>query len=109
MRTVDGEGVVAFVPVKPIEDDQGFMWVSGIPNGARIIVQGQDFVREGQRVDAVGGATASSAARHDVTAAGHERSGTRRSKAARPMREPSATIVSLRVASPMIDPSSARG
>ncbi len=29
------------------------MWVGGIPNGARVIVQGQDFVREGQRVEAV--------------------------------------------------------
>jgi multidrug efflux system membrane fusion protein len=29
------------------------MWVAGIPNGARVIVQGQDFVREGQQVVAV--------------------------------------------------------
>jgi membrane fusion protein, multidrug efflux system len=29
------------------------MWVTGIPDGARVIVQGQDFVREGQRVEAV--------------------------------------------------------
>ena len=29
------------------------MWVAGIPDGARVIVQGQDFVREGQRVEAV--------------------------------------------------------
>ena len=27
----------------------GFMWVGGIADGARVIVQGQDFVREGQR------------------------------------------------------------
>ena len=24
------------------------MWVAGVPDGARVIVQGQDFVREGQ-------------------------------------------------------------
>ncbi len=29
------------------------MWLDGIAEGARVIVQGQDFVREGQRVDAV--------------------------------------------------------
>jgi multidrug efflux system membrane fusion protein len=29
------------------------MWVGGIADGARLIVQGQDFVREGQKVDAV--------------------------------------------------------
>jgi multidrug efflux system membrane fusion protein len=29
------------------------MWVTGVRDGARVIVQGQDFVREGQTVDAV--------------------------------------------------------
>jgi len=29
------------------------MWVGGVPDGARVIVQGQDFVREGQRVETV--------------------------------------------------------
>jgi hypothetical protein len=29
------------------------MWVSGIADGTRVIVQGQDFVREGQKVEAV--------------------------------------------------------
>jgi membrane fusion protein, multidrug efflux system len=53
VRTVGNDGVVAFAPVKVVEDKQSFMWVSGIPDGARVIVQGQDFVREGQRVEAV--------------------------------------------------------
>ena len=49
-----GEGdIVGFVPVKVVEDEQTFMWVSGIPDGARVIVQGQDFVREGQVVEPV--------------------------------------------------------
>jgi hypothetical protein len=30
------------------------MWVTGLPDRSRVIVQGQDFVREGQTVDAVG-------------------------------------------------------
>ena len=31
-----------------VEDEQTVMWVAGVPDGARVIVQGQDFVREGQ-------------------------------------------------------------
>jgi membrane fusion protein, multidrug efflux system len=53
VRTVGEDGTVGFVPVGIFEDEQTFMWVSGIRNGARVIVQGQDFVREGQKVDAV--------------------------------------------------------
>ena len=53
MRTVSNVGVVAFNPVKPLEDEQSLMWVAGIRNGTQIIVQGQDFVREGQHVQTV--------------------------------------------------------
>jgi len=52
VRVVNGEKV-DFVPISVVEDDQGHMWVSGIPDAARVIVQGQDFVREGQNVTAV--------------------------------------------------------
>ena len=53
VRTVDGSGIVSFLPVNVIEDEQTSMWLGGIPDGARVIVQGQDFVREGQHVEAV--------------------------------------------------------
>ena len=53
VRTVDGSGAVGFLPVNVIEDEQTAMWVGGIPDGGRVIVQGQDFVREGQHVEAV--------------------------------------------------------
>jgi multidrug efflux system membrane fusion protein len=53
VRIVDDGGIVAFVPVNVASDGRTQMWVTGIANGARIIVQGQDFVREGQRVEAV--------------------------------------------------------
>jgi multidrug efflux system membrane fusion protein len=53
VRTVDGNGIVGFIPVNIIEDEQTVMWVGGIPDGGRVIVQGQDFVREGQLVEAV--------------------------------------------------------
>ena len=50
VRAVDDTDTVQFVPVTVIEDDQANMWVSGIYAGSRVIVQGQDFVREGQKV-----------------------------------------------------------
>jgi multidrug efflux system membrane fusion protein len=53
VRAVDAGESVRFVPVSLIEDEQGHMWVGGIDDRSRVIVQGQDFVREGQRVDAV--------------------------------------------------------
>ena len=39
------------------------MWVGGMPDGARVIVHGQDFVREGQTVEAVSAVEAAAAAR----------------------------------------------
>jgi len=53
VRIVNAEGVVEFAAITILEDDQSFMWVGGLTDGARLIVQGQDFVREGQKVDAV--------------------------------------------------------
>ena len=53
VRAVDAGGKVVFVPVSVIEDEQQFMWVGGIADGTRVIVQGQDFVREGQTVETV--------------------------------------------------------
>jgi multidrug efflux system membrane fusion protein len=52
LRVVAGE-TVAFVPVSVVEDEQNYMWVAGLPQTAHVIVQGQDFVREGQKVVAV--------------------------------------------------------
>jgi multidrug efflux system membrane fusion protein len=56
VRTVDAQGTVEFAPVAVVEDEQSVMWVGGLAPGTLVIVQGQDFVREGQRVDAVGAA-----------------------------------------------------
>ncbi len=56
VRTVGEDGTVAFNRVSMIEDEQNYMWVAGIRDGARVIVQGQDFVREGQTVEAVAAA-----------------------------------------------------
>ena len=53
VRTVDAENTVVFRPIGVAEDDQAFMWVTGLADRTRVIVQGQDFVREGQKVDVV--------------------------------------------------------
>jgi multidrug efflux system membrane fusion protein len=53
LRTVGTDGAVKFAPVTIVEDEQSSMWVAGIDDGAKVIVQGQDFVREGQKVEAV--------------------------------------------------------
>jgi membrane fusion protein, multidrug efflux system len=63
VRVVNAEDKVAFAPVSVVEDQQEFMWVGGIADRARVIVQGQDFVREGQQVEAVGAEPPKTAAR----------------------------------------------
>jgi multidrug efflux system membrane fusion protein len=63
VRVVDWDGKVSFVPTTIIEDEQSHMWLAGVPDGARVIVQGQSFVREGMRVEAVIAAAEQSARR----------------------------------------------
>ena len=58
MRTVGEGDKVEFLKVIIAEDAQSQMWVNGIADGARVIVQGQDFVREGEKVTPVQAAAA---------------------------------------------------
>lgn len=53
VRYVGADDVVASVAVTIVEDGRDEIWVAGPPSGARIIVQGQDFVKDGQRVQPV--------------------------------------------------------
>ncbi len=53
VRSVGANGRVGFLPVNVVEDQQSQMWVAGIPDRALVIVRGQDFVRDGQEVEAV--------------------------------------------------------
>ena len=53
VRAVGTDDRVRFIPVSVVEDEQSFMWLAGVPDGSRVIVQGQDFVREGQKVEPV--------------------------------------------------------
>jgi multidrug efflux system membrane fusion protein len=53
VRAVNAENKVVFIPIEIVDDEHQTMWVKGIPDGTRVIVQGQDFVREEQVVEAV--------------------------------------------------------
>jgi multidrug efflux system membrane fusion protein len=46
-------GVVHFVPVQIISDSPEGMWVAGLPEHVRVITVGQEFVSNGQRVQAI--------------------------------------------------------
>lgn len=50
VRTVDESGQVAFHPVEILSDGFEGIWVSGLPQSARLITVGQEFVTAGQRV-----------------------------------------------------------
>jgi len=63
VRTVDADSKVGFLKAVVVEDDQGSMWLTGVPDGTRVIVQGQDFVREGNLVDSVAAASGQAAQR----------------------------------------------
>jgi len=53
IRIVNNENVVEFRPIKILEDTQDGLWVQGIPNASSLIVRGQGFVEDGQKVIAI--------------------------------------------------------
>jgi multidrug efflux system membrane fusion protein len=53
VRIVGADGIVASVPVEIVEDARDEVWVAGPQEGAQVIVQGQDFVKDGQQVGVV--------------------------------------------------------
>ena len=50
VRTVGADGVVASVPITIVEDARDDLWLSGPTDGTDVIVRGQDFVKDGQKV-----------------------------------------------------------
>ena len=50
IRIVNSENIVEFRPIKILEDTQDGLWVQGIPNASNLIVRGQGFVEDGQKV-----------------------------------------------------------
>lgn len=53
VRAIEGNGTVRFMPLKILDDTREGMWVSGLPQSAKIITRGQEYVVEGEQVDAV--------------------------------------------------------
>jgi multidrug efflux system membrane fusion protein len=53
VRVLTGDGTVAFLKAAIVDDTPDGLVLSGIPQGTRIIVSGQDIVSDGQKVAAV--------------------------------------------------------
>jgi len=53
VKTIDDDNIVHFMPVEIVEDTGDGFWVRGLPHTARVIVVGQEFVIEGERVNPV--------------------------------------------------------
>lgn len=53
IRYVDEGDTVRFAEVDVVDDAEAGVWVTGLPDGARIMVSGQDYIREGVEVDPV--------------------------------------------------------
>ncbi|WP_427452727.1 efflux RND transporter periplasmic adaptor subunit [Litorimonas sp. WD9-15] len=50
LRYVDAADIVRFTPTRTIDEEADGAWVTGLPDGARLITTGQDFVAVGQQV-----------------------------------------------------------
>ena len=51
IRAVSAEGIVRFWPAKIIGDAEDGIWLAGLPNKLSLITVGQEFVREGDKVE----------------------------------------------------------
>lgn len=59
VKTIDENQQVVFTPIKLISSSLEGAWVTGIPDGSRVITLGQGFVNPGQTVDPVAATDAS--------------------------------------------------
>ena len=51
IRYIDSGNIVRFARTETVDEDSNGIWVIGLPDQARIIVKGQDFVAEGAEVE----------------------------------------------------------
>jgi multidrug efflux system membrane fusion protein len=58
VRVAGNDNKVLFVPVAIVDDGRSSVWVSGIAQPSRVIVVGQEFVKDGDPVEAVSAAEA---------------------------------------------------
>ena len=50
VRVVDNNDEIIFLPIKIIEDTNDGIWVTGIPNLSKLVLLGQGFVKNGEKV-----------------------------------------------------------
>ncbi|MDH3581500.1 MAG: efflux RND transporter periplasmic adaptor subunit [Hyphomicrobiales bacterium] len=55
VRMIENGDTVRFAPVTILTDDADGIWVSGLPETVMVIIAGQDYVTDGQKVEAVTG------------------------------------------------------
>lgn len=77
VRYLDERDIVAFARVKIIDEDRDGLWVTGLPDSIRIIVEGQDFVTVGQEVEPMTSSRRQSGAAESVTQLANEKAKTR--------------------------------
>jgi multidrug efflux system membrane fusion protein len=53
LRIVDAENKARFQPISVVDDERGAVWVSGLDGTTKVITVGQDFVKDGDPVEAV--------------------------------------------------------
>ncbi|MFC7332271.1 efflux RND transporter periplasmic adaptor subunit [Rhodocista pekingensis] len=53
VKTVDADDIVRFVPVRILSSDPAGIWVGGLPDTATVVIVGQEFVVDGQKVKPV--------------------------------------------------------
>jgi multidrug efflux system membrane fusion protein len=58
VRIADADSKAQFVPVELVDDGLSMVWVTGLNGVSRVIVVGQDFVKDGDPVEAVTAAEA---------------------------------------------------
>ena len=51
VRYLDGSNRVQFAAIQQVDETRNGLWVSGLPDRTRIIVEGQDYVSVGTEVD----------------------------------------------------------
>jgi multidrug efflux system membrane fusion protein len=58
VRIADKDSKAQFLPIEIVEDGRSSVWVTGFETAERVIVVGQDFVKDGDPVEAVPAAEA---------------------------------------------------
>jgi membrane fusion protein, multidrug efflux system len=62
VRVADSDGRAQFLPIDIVEDARELVWVTGIDKPTQVIVVGQDFVKDGDLIEAISSAEAAVAA-----------------------------------------------